>query len=576
MKPQVSILALTIAFILTGCGGGDSATAPVNPGAGTTPVNPGTGSSPDPVIINGVITGFGSIVVNGVHYSTNASTISTDDNPSATEQELAVGMLVQVDGTLNADGSTGSARTIKYGAQIEGPVSFVDLANNQLTVLGQLIDVDDLTVYERVTFETIKAGDVLEISGFVKATGRFYASRIQRETSQTSQFKLFGNVSNLDTTAKTFTLGAIKVLYSTATFKDLTEAQLANGQLVKIKSQKLDTTTNTVTATSIELHKASTATTGKMWQEGIVANYQPDVSFMVNDQLFLLNSDTKFEYGLKSLLANGVAIKVKAKKVTDGWLAEKISFVQQSVAKLSGKVSALDLTNNTLTVGTTPFIVTPQTVFKDDSNRAIRFFELKSLVVNDYVEVVAYKNAEGNLVALKVERENEASSDDDIELKGVPTAITADGFSLYGKEITTDSNTRYESSDKILTKTEFFGLLTSTSVVEVHAVAAANKLLAVKLELKTPRSNGGVDNGAGGKVEFKGALVSKQANEIVVNGYTVTLSQSTKLKIDKTRNMSAADFIAALVIGETVKVEGVVDANKVVKAVSIEVEREKD
>ncbi len=568
MNNKVSILMFSSSLILAGCGGGD-----------TTETNPdlGSGSSPttSTVTTSGTITGFGSVIVNGVHYSTDGSTISTDDNPSALEKDLAVGMYVELEGSVKSDGSSGSAKSIKYGAQIEGPVTFIDLANKQLTVLGQIVVTDDLTVFERTTLDTIKVGDILEVSGVVKAPGQFYASRVELETDQTNSFKLFGAVANLDTVAQTFTISNLKVKYSTARFEDFTMADLANGQAVKIKAQTYDQTTNSIIATVVDLQKSAKATTEKVWMEGIVSSYQPDVSLVLNGQTFLLSADTKFEYGLKSLLANGVSIKLKAKQVANNWQAEKISFVHQAIIKLSGNVTAIDLTNNTFTIGTTTFVVTPQTVLKDDSNRAVRFFDLKSLVVNDYLEVAAYKNADGANVALKVERENGGSADGSIEIKGIPTAVTADGFSLFGREVITDDNTRYENSDAVLTKTEFFALLTATTVVEVHATPSNGKLLASRIEIKAPRKLGD-DSKPVGLVEFKGALTAKRELQIEVNGYTVNIKPLTKLKIGDTRNMTATDFINALVIGETVKVEGIADANKVVAAVEIEAEREKD
>ncbi|MDZ7903183.1 MAG: DUF5666 domain-containing protein [Rheinheimera sp.] len=187
------------------------------------------------------------------------------------------------------------------------------------------------------------------------------------------------------------------------------------------------------------------------------------------------------------------------------------------------------LTNNTFTIGTTTFVVTAQTVLKDDSSRAVRFFDLKSLVVNDYLEVAAYKNTEGANVALKVERENGGASDGSIELKGIPTAVTADGFTLFGREIVTDSNTRYENDDAVLTKTEFFALLTATTVVEVHAIPVNGKLLASRIEIKAPRKPGD-GNKAVGLVEFKGALTAKRELQIEVNSFTVNIKPATKLK----------------------------------------------
>lgn len=568
MKYKISVPTLALTCVLTGCGGGDQQATVAPKVAATSPANTTS------VTTNGIISGFGSIVVNGVHYSTNSTTISTDDNVQAAEQALAVGMMVQLEGSINADGKTGTAKSVKYSAQLEGPVSFIDLANKTLTILGQVVAVDDLTVYERVSLNTINIGDILEVSGYFKAPGQFYASRLELETKPTSQIKMYGVVSQLNNTDQTFRLGNLVVSYSSARFEDFTQAQLANGQSVKVKASSYDATTNKLVASEIDLEKPSSATTDKVWLAGIISNYQPDTSLMLNGQTFLLGADTKFEDGQRSQLANGVSIKLQAIPVTNGWKAEKISFSQQAMLKLSGHVSALDLNNNSFTIGSTMFVVTPQTLLKDDSNRAIRYFDLKSLVINDYVEVAAFKNADGTNVALKVERENSGSADGSIELKGVPSAIDANGFTLFGKNVVTDANTRYETNDALLSKSEFFNLLNTSTVVEVRAVASGNQLLAVTLEIDSDQDD---DNDhKPGKVEFKGAVIAKASQQIDVNGYKILLTPSTKLQLGKTKNLTPSAFIAGLQVGEIVKVEGMTDLNKVVTATEVEAERDND
>ncbi len=62
MKYKISVLTLAITSMLTGCGGGEQQ-ATVQPKAAVTP--PVTTTT---VTTNGIISGFGSIVVNGVHY----------------------------------------------------------------------------------------------------------------------------------------------------------------------------------------------------------------------------------------------------------------------------------------------------------------------------------------------------------------------------------------------------------------------------------------------------------------------------------------------------------------------------
>lgn len=568
MKHKISVLTLAITSMLTGCGGGEQ--VPVNQNVAVTPPAKTT-----TVTTNGIISGFGSVVVNGVHYSTNSTTISTDDNQQAAEQELAVGMMVQLEGSINADGTTGTAKSVKYSAQLEGPVSFIDLANKTVTILGQIVSVDDLTVYERVTLNTIKVGDVLEVSGYFKAPGQFYASRIELETKQESSLKLHGAVSELNNVDQTFRLGSLLVSYSNARFEDFTQAQLTNGQTVKVQASSYDAITNKLVASVVDLEKTTSVTTDKVWLEGVISNYQTDTSLILNGQIFLLGTDTRFEYGQRSQLANGVRIKLQAVPVPNGWKVEKISFSQQAVLKLSGNVNALDLNNSSFTIGSTTFVVTPQTVLKDDSNRAVRYFDLKSLVINDYVEVAAFKNSDGLNIALKVERENSGSADGSIELKGIPSAINTNGFTLFGKNIVTDTNTRYESNDALLSKSQFFALLNTTTVVEVRAIASGNQLLAVKLEIDSDNDDDD-DNDKAGKVEFKGAVTAKIGQQIEVNGYKILLTPSTKLQVGKAKNMTPSAFIAELLVGEIVKVEGMSDLNNVVTATEVEAERDGD
>jgi len=106
MKMKRSIISISIASLLAACGGSGSSDSP-NLGTGTTPAP--TPPVSTTVTTTGVITGFGSIIVNGVHYQTNGSAISTDDSPAAIEGDLAVGMMVTIDGTLDDDGKSGNA-----------------------------------------------------------------------------------------------------------------------------------------------------------------------------------------------------------------------------------------------------------------------------------------------------------------------------------------------------------------------------------------------------------------------------------------------------------------------------------
>ncbi len=73
-------------------------------------------------VSSGSVSGFGSVFVNGVEFETDSSTFDVD-GVSGTQDDLAIGMIVQVSGTINADGITGDATSISYDDQLQGPVT---------------------------------------------------------------------------------------------------------------------------------------------------------------------------------------------------------------------------------------------------------------------------------------------------------------------------------------------------------------------------------------------------------------------------------------------------------------------
>ena len=55
----------------------------------------GTGAAPD-TQSTGVVSGFGSVIVNGIHFDVSGAQISIDGVPGAAQTDLRVGMVVTV------------------------------------------------------------------------------------------------------------------------------------------------------------------------------------------------------------------------------------------------------------------------------------------------------------------------------------------------------------------------------------------------------------------------------------------------------------------------------------------------
>ena len=161
-----------LALSLLGCGGGGG-------GDGNNQVS---GIDRGGITIaQGPINGFGSVIVNGVRYSTTGATITIDDQPGV-ESDLRVGQVVRVEGQLDAGGTTGTATRVSYDDDVEGPIQSIDRSAT-LVVLGQTIMVGPSTSFDdRISPRSLAGlavGDRIEVSGLVTAGGVIEATRIE-------------------------------------------------------------------------------------------------------------------------------------------------------------------------------------------------------------------------------------------------------------------------------------------------------------------------------------------------------------------------------------------------------------
>lgn len=131
--------------LLLACGGGGG-TSVASGGIG------GTGIS------SGPITGIGSFFVTGTEWSVGSGGMVLLDGRPFSESDLALGMVVTVEGTRAADG-TGTATRVEFDNDVEGPLDVTDpdLVLNPgvetiFRVFGQRFAADHNTVYAGTTF----------------------------------------------------------------------------------------------------------------------------------------------------------------------------------------------------------------------------------------------------------------------------------------------------------------------------------------------------------------------------------------------------------------------------------------
>jgi hypothetical protein len=233
--PRTLIGAACAAAILSACGGGGDAASSAAPAAAAPPPPAVLGEA----TVFGTVTGFGSIIVDGVRIDDKAVAAGkerADGVVAAVELKLGQHVEVEHDGNL-------VATKIRVSAEAEGSVSAVDLSAKTLTVLGQTITINTDAALGPVTvfgapytsLADVKVADAVEIHGLIKidANGKsLQATRVDKKNVDVAD-RVHGIIYDLSAAAHTFKVGGLLIDYSGATLLPA-GVVLANGNEVSV------------------------------------------------------------------------------------------------------------------------------------------------------------------------------------------------------------------------------------------------------------------------------------------------------------------------------------------------------
>lgn len=465
-----AVIAIILAMAFSGCGGGDGGPAP-------TAVQG---------VSKGVITGLGSIMVNGVRFNVGGAAIQVDDNPGI-ENDLKVGMVVTVRGTIDVASRTGNAASVEFADNLEGPVTSIDLAANTMAVLGQTVKVLPAAIFDDTTdLTTLAVGNVVEVSGFPDATGAIQATRIELKLTApaaATPVEVKGTVANLDSTARTFTVGALTVVFGSATLRDFPASGIGNGQFVEVKSTFGQLTGTILTAVTVELEPGiEAAENDRVEVEGIVTNFVAGAT----TSTFTVNGvNVSAANTLLAGVTNGVAVEAEGNFVGGVLVATEVKLEEEDIIKIEGDVAAVDATANTVVVLGIPVTVTATTELKDGSSVQLRTFSLANVAVGNHLEIVGFLDAGGNVVASKLERRNP-----DVRkiIQGPASAASEAGntVTILGVTVNTAGAQFEDMNDAPITAAAFFGaIIPDRTVVKARGtVFANNTLTATEVELE--------------------------------------------------------------------------------------------
>ena len=170
------LIGMLAAFILSACVGGTQVNKVVlSGGIGGTGVSPWEGGIGGTGVV-GTITGFGSIIVNGLHIQYNQEQEVESVTGSMTGAKFAVGQVVAVQAQYT-NGRLIAERMIAQ-TPLVGPVESINPTAGKMRLLGETVHIMPSAELGVGPVENVRVGDNVVISGHRGADG-VYASRIE-------------------------------------------------------------------------------------------------------------------------------------------------------------------------------------------------------------------------------------------------------------------------------------------------------------------------------------------------------------------------------------------------------------
>jgi hypothetical protein len=339
-------LALLAGAVLPGCGGDG-----VDSG--------GTGMTP-PTLAVGPISGFGSIVVGGVHYDESRAVITDEDGQPLGAASLTLGVMTQIEGSAIASTANGTrldsiAQTIQVVEQVVGPVLAVDVAASSLTVLGQKVAVTPDTVFAAELSAGLGAllvGDRIAVYGQLDPVGqRIVATRLEPRAPE-GTYVLRAAVNSYDRANRQLVLGGVAVSLAELPGSALPEA-LPVGSLARARLRLAGAGGTTYVATSLRSVGLALSDREHVEIEGRITQFTSATRFSVDGvPVDAANASLPSD---RSRLMAGALVEVEGRASAGTIVARVVALESEDgsdVAKMEieGRITALDTGARTFVV----------------------------------------------------------------------------------------------------------------------------------------------------------------------------------------------------------------------------------
>jgi hypothetical protein len=344
-RPHRRALLLLAAAFLISCGGG------VDSG--------GTGAPMASSFASGPITGFGSVIVNGVRFDDTTAVVTDAAGNARSRNDLRLGMTAEVRGsaiTVDAAGnSVATARSIVFGSEIVGPVVANDLVARTFVVLGHTVDVAATTVFESSLVggqAALALGDIVEVYARIDtASGHYAATRVERK-AVAATFELRGVVAGLDTAARQFSLGSTRISYAGVPASGV-PATLATGRFVRVMLSASPGAGGVWNAITIADATSRIDEGDEAKVDGLVSAFVSTTTFSVNGTVVDASS-ASFPNGSAGI-ALGRRVEVEGRSVAGVLVATRVTLIAEGSGggeefDVSGAIVSVDALAQTFTL----------------------------------------------------------------------------------------------------------------------------------------------------------------------------------------------------------------------------------
>lgn len=448
-----SKILLLGALLLQGCGGGEQEYAGIDRG----------GEKPD-LSVTGPINGFGSVIVNGVHYNTDTAAIYVRGQP-ADEQELDVGDYVTVVGYIDEQG-LGIAQEVHYQPKVTGVIESIDQTRSRITVLGQTIQLVQDTQYGSSilprNIEGLQISQRVSVSGVAGSDNVIRASRIERETLEDAE--VAGMVTALDTLEQVFYLNELRVEYAFAT----PQLTLIEGQPVVVRGA-IDGQTFSAQSISFATDYRRLIGIPSLEIRGYVAGLEGD-RFRIEGVPAQLLPTTVYSDGTATDLGHDKQVRARGHFDSNNVLqVEYLKYISTPVMQSYGIVEYKEPPSDAssgylgmLTVSGVTYGVRADTSLVGDWEQRIDFSELR---LGDAVYMSAFGEGE-QLVAASIAVDNRDTYTMSFQFEGPVYGIdpNAHQFFIFNRRIQTSDETEFSELAATLTQAEFYQTMPHKSV----------------------------------------------------------------------------------------------------------------